>query len=85
MQYEEILRKIEQEFKSGHRTDIYRYNVLIEAIQFFSNRLTLDQITDAAFDFVNELLTVNKSAMYILEEGVYKLKKHRGINADPPV
>jgi len=85
MQYEEILRKIEQEFKSGHRTDIYRYNVLIEAIQFFSNRLTLDQITDAAFDFVNELLTVNKSAMYILEEGVYKLKKHRGINAGPPV
>lgn len=79
MQYEDILKKIEQENSDGNRIDIYRYNGLIEAIQFFSNRLTMEQITDAAYDFVNELLTVEKSAMYLLEDGKYVLKKHRGI------
>lgn len=85
MPYEDILKKIEQEIKNGDKTDIYRYNGLIEAIQFFSSRLTLQQITDAAFDFVNELLTVNKSAMYILEDGQYKLKKYRGIQFSPVI
>ncbi|NMA67255.1 MAG: hypothetical protein GX957_13655 [Clostridiaceae bacterium] len=85
MSYESILKKIEQDNENGSKTDIYRYNGLIEAIQFFSNRLTLEQITDAAFDFVNELLTVNKSVMYLLDEGVYKLKKHRGIQITPDI
>ena len=78
MQYNDILRKIEQDALNDNRTDLYRYNGLLEAIRFFSNRLTLDQITDAAFDFVNELLTVHKSAMYLLKNNGYELVKQRG-------
>jgi len=76
MQYNDILRKIEQDALNDNRTDLYRYNGLLEAIRFFSNRLTLDQITDAAF--VNELLTVHKSAMYLLKNNGYELVKQRG-------
>ena len=82
MHYEDILRKIEQENRDGSLIDIYRYNGLIEAIQFFANRLTMEQITDAAYDFVNELLTVEKSAMYLLEAEKYVLKA-AGINPNP--
>ena len=81
MQYNDILKKIEQDFQNDNRRDIYRYNGLLEAIRFFSNRLTLDQITDTAFDFVNELLTVEKCAMYLYENNRYELKKQRGIKS----
>lgn len=81
MQYNDILKKIEQDAQNDNRTDLYRYNGLLEAIRFFSNRLTLDQITDAAFDFVNELLTVHKSAMYLLKNDGYELVKQRGVKS----
>ncbi len=81
MQYNDILKKIEQDAQNDSRTDLYRYNGLLEAIRFFSNRLTLDQITDAAFDFVNELLTVHKSAMYLLKNNGYELVKQRGFKS----
>ena len=82
MQYNDILKKIEQDFQNDNRRDIYRYNGLLEAIRFFSNRLTLNQITDTAFDFVNELLTVEKCAMYLYENNRYELKKQRGIKSE---
>lgn len=78
MHYNDILRKIEQDALNDNRTDLYRYNGLLEAIRFYSNRLTLDQITDAAFDFVNELLTVDKSVLYLLKDNSYILNKQRG-------
>lgn len=79
MQYNDILKKIEQDVLNDNRTDLYRYNGLLEAIRFFSNRLTLEQITDAAFDFVNELLTVEKSVMYLFKNNRFELTKKRGI------
>jgi transcriptional regulator with GAF, ATPase, and Fis domain len=81
MQYEEILKNIEQDEKNDHRMDLYRYNGLLEAIRYFANRLTLDQITDTAFDFVNELLTVDKSALYLFDGAAFSLKKERGVQA----
>mgnify|MGYP001010786735 CR=1 FL=1 len=82
MEYNDILKKIEQDIKNDNKTDLYRYNGILEAIKFFSNRLTLEQITEAAFDFVNELLTVEKSALYIFENNGYELKKQRGIKME---
>lgn len=82
MQYNDILKKIEQDFNNDNRTDLYRYNGLLEAIRFFSNRLTLEQITDAAFDFVNELLTVEKSSMYLFYNNRYELRKQRGAKTE---
>ena len=81
MHYNDILRKIEQDALNDNRTDLYRYNGLLEAITFYSNRLTLDQITDAAFDFVNELLTVDKSVLYLLKGNGYVLYKQRGVES----
>ena len=81
MQYNDILKKIEQDTQNDNRTDLYRYNGLLEAIRFFSNRLTFDQITDAAFDFVNELLTVDKSVMYLLKNNGFELIKQRGVKS----
>lgn len=82
MQYNDILKKIEQDFQNDNRTDLYRYNGILEAIRFFSNRLTLDQITDAAFDFVNELLTVEKSSLYLFENKRFELRKQRGFKSE---
>lgn len=78
---EAILKKINNDQIDDSRTDLYRYNSLLEAIRYFSNPLTLEQITDVAFDCVNEILTVEKSVMYILENGRYKAKKQRGLDA----
>lgn len=83
MNYEDILQKIQQDEKNELRTDIYRYNGILEAIRFYANRLTYEQITDAAFDFINELLTVNKSVMYLFSNGQYKLIKSRGVTDAP--
>jgi transcriptional regulator with GAF, ATPase, and Fis domain len=83
MNYEDILQRIQQDEKNELRTDIYRYNGILEAIRFYANRLTYEQITDAAFDFVNELLTVNKSVMYLLSGDHYRLAKIRGISNAP--
>ncbi|NLI38659.1 MAG: hypothetical protein GX384_04845, partial [Clostridiaceae bacterium] len=64
MEYQDILAKIQQDESNDLSTDLYRYNGILEAISFFTNRLTYEQIIHASFDFVNELLTVNKSVLY---------------------
>lgn len=81
MQYDDILKTIEQDKKNDQRMDLYRYNGLLEAIRYFANRLTLEQITDTAFDFVNELLTVNKSALYLFNGHAFTRRKERGVEA----
>lgn len=83
MDYQELLAKIQQDENNDFRTDIYRYNGILEAISFFSNRLTYEQITHAAFDFVNELLTVNKSVLYLLENDQYEKVKTRNLPHAP--
>ncbi len=84
MHYNDILKNIEQDINNDNRTDLYRYNGILEAIRFFSNRLTLEQITDAAFDFVNELLTVEKSSMYLFDNNRFELRKQRGVKGETP-
>lgn len=79
MNYEDILQNIQQDENNELSTDIYRYNGILEAIRFYANRLNFQQITDTAFDFVNELLTVDKSVMFLMSDGCYVLQKNRGI------
>ena len=71
MEYQDILAKIQQDENNDLSTDLYRYNGILEAISFFTNRLTYEQIIHASFDFVNELLTVNKSVLYLLDGDQY--------------
>lgn len=81
MDYDSILKRIEKERKDeALSAKLYRYTGLVQAIEFFSQRLVFDQIVDAAFDFINELLLVKKSAIYILENHAYVPKKVKGFS-----
>lgn len=83
MEYDSILQKIQQDLKDHSVIDLYRYNGLMEAIDFFSNRLSFEQIVSSAFEFVNELLTVSKSVMYILGENEYIPAEKKGLEEAP--
>lgn len=83
MEYQDILAKIQQDESNDLSTDLYRYNGILEAISFFTNRLTYEQIIHASFDFVNELLTVNKSVLYLLEGDQYRKVSSRNLPNAP--
>lgn len=79
MKYDSILKRIESDKKDVVlSTKIYRYTGLVQAIEFFSQKLVFEQIIDAAFDFINELLLVDKSVIYVLEDNTYVAKKVKG-------
>lgn len=44
---------------------IYRYEALLQAIDFFTQRFTLEQLTTNSFEFTNEILTIHSSALFI--------------------
>ena len=83
MEYQDILAKIQQDESNDLSTDLYRYNGILEAISFFTNRLTYEQIIHASFDFVNELLTVNKSVLYHLKGDQYRKVSSRNLPNAP--
>ena len=77
-----ILKAIEEQKKNEDLSaKLFRYAGLIQAIEFFSQKLNFDQIIEAAFDFVNELLTLEKSAVFILQGNNYVLRKTKGYEA----
>ena len=79
MEYQSILKRIEEQKRNEHlSTKLFRYTGLIQAIEFFSQRLSTEQIIDAAFDFINELLTLEKSAVFVIHGNNYVLKKLKG-------
>ncbi len=79
MKYDSILKRIEDEKKDEVLSaKIYRYTGLVQAIDFFSQKLVFEQIIEAAFDFINELLLVDKSVIYVLENNNYVVKKVKG-------
>jgi hypothetical protein len=55
----------------------YRYEVLLQAIDFFTQRFSLEQIENYAFEFANEILTLHSSALFVYEEEAYVLKNSR--------
>lgn len=82
MDYDSIIEIIEEQKKDEKlSTKLYRYTGLVQAIEFFSQKLNLDQIFDAAFDFINELLTLEKSAAFILQGSNCVLKKIKGFDS----
>lgn len=79
MNYQPILSRLEDEKKDQVLSaKLFRYTGLMQAIEFFSQKLVFDQIIEAAFDFVNELLLVNKSAIYTFEKDKFVIKKVKG-------
>ncbi len=79
MKYQSILQRLEDEKKDEILSaKLYRYTGLMQAIEYFSQKLVFEQIIEAAFDFINELLIVNNSIVYVLEDGRYTEKKVKG-------
>jgi len=79
VEYKSILNKLEEQKKTEQLSaKLFRYSGLIQAIEYFSQKLNFEQIIDAAFDFVNELLTLEKSAVFVLNGNNYVLKKVKG-------
>jgi len=56
---------------------LYRYEALLQAIDFFTQKFNLEQLSSYAFEFSNEILTLNSSALFLIEDGAFKLKKTR--------
>jgi transcriptional regulator with GAF, ATPase, and Fis domain len=80
MEYTDILEAIEKQKEGeGLSAKLFRYSGLLQAIEFFSQKLNFDQIEDAAFDFSNELLTLEKSAIFVLRGDKFVLKKIKGL------
>lgn len=52
----------------------YRYEHLLKAIDFFTQKFSLDQLSTYAFKFSNELLELNSSALFIKDNDEFKLK-----------
>lgn len=56
---------------------LYRYESLLKAIDFFTQRFNLEQLAEFAFEFSNEIVTLNSSALFMKEEQQFVLKKTR--------
>ena len=79
MEYGDILRQVEEQKKEKKLSGkIFRYAGLVLAVDYFSQKLTSDQIMIAAFDFVNELLTLDSSSLYCIRDDRYELVREKG-------
>lgn len=83
MNYEDILSRVDEQKKSQNITNqLYRYTGLIQAIQFFSQRFSSEQILNYTYDFVTELLIVKQIAIFSKQYKQYFLIKSKGFKFD---
>ncbi|WP_432408433.1 hypothetical protein [Wukongibacter sp. M2B1] len=62
--------------KNGDKTKkLYRHEALLYAIDFFSQGFNKRQTAKYAFDFVNEILTLRSSAIFLREDNKYVLHR----------
>jgi|GEM_PF-216434 len=79
MEYNAILKQVEEQNKEKSIAGkMFRYSGLILAVDFFSQKLNSQQIMESAFDFVNELLTLERSAMFHANNGRFELVREKG-------
>ncbi|NLK85979.1 MAG: GAF domain-containing protein [Clostridiaceae bacterium] len=79
MGYNEILNKVEEQKRERELSGkMFRYSGLILAVDYFSQKLNAEQIMNAAFDFVNELLTLDSSSLYSFTGDSYRLVREKG-------
>lgn len=79
MEYQSILKKVEEQQKERILSEkLFRYNGLLQAIDFFSQKLNFDQVVESAFDFVNELLMTSSCAVFAVNNDKFQLKKFKG-------
>lgn len=79
MEYNAILKQVEEQKKEKSIAGkMFSYSGLILAVDFFSQKLNSQQIMASAFDFVNELLTLERSSMFHAKNGRYELEREKG-------
>ncbi|EOD00828.1 GAF domain-containing protein [Caldisalinibacter kiritimatiensis] len=67
---------------SSITSKLYRYEALLQAIDFFTQRFDLEQLSNFAFEFANEILTLKSSALFISEDDNFVLKNRRNYSID---
>ncbi|SDC63192.1 hypothetical protein SAMN02799630_01029 [Paenibacillus sp. UNCCL117] len=55
----------------------YRFEGLLHAIEFFTQRFDTEQLSHYSFEFVNEILTLNASALFIHDGRRFVLRQKR--------
>lgn len=79
MEYREILDRVKKQRNAGEvNSKLFWYVGLIQAIELFSQKLNFDQVVYTCMDCISELLTVEKSAIYVQHEDKYVLKRYKG-------
>lgn len=53
---------------AGSISNNYQFDAMLRAIDFFSQKFNLDMLIDFAGDFVNEILTLGASALFVFDE-----------------
>ncbi|MGE5632747.1 MAG: GAF domain-containing protein [Caulobacteraceae bacterium] len=56
---------------------LYRYEALLQAIDFFTQKFNLEQLSHYAFEFANNILSLNSSALFLKNGDFYELKKSK--------
>lgn len=56
---------------------LYRYEALLKAIDFFTQRFDIELLVSYAFDFTNEIMTLNASGLFIRQGEHFVLHKSR--------
>lgn len=59
---------------------LYQHEVLLYAIDFFSQSFELNDIMEYTLDFSNEILTLNNSALFIYKNNKFSLEKSKNYN-----
>ncbi len=79
MEYGKILEQVEEQNKEKALSGkMFRYSGLIMAVDYFSQKLNSDQIMIAAFDFINELLTLDSSSLFCKKGDGFAIVREKG-------
>lgn len=54
-----------------------RYDALIQAIDFFTQKFSVEQLSHYAFEFTNDILFLNSSALFLKNGNSYDMKKSK--------
>ncbi|WLR49723.1 GAF domain-containing protein [Bacillus tianshenii] len=57
--------------------NMYRFKLLLNAIDLFSQRFHIEQILDYAFEFTNQMYHLKASALFVREGNYFVLKKQK--------
>jgi hypothetical protein len=82
VEYKDILKRVNNQKNSPEiNNKLFWYLGLIQAIELFSQKLNFDQVVYTCMDSINELLLVEKSAIYVKQEDTYVLKRQKGFES----